>query len=329
MEIKDKQEKLKKLIAESRKKFGDVILDRESVKQCDVISTGSLAVDVATGIGGIPRGRVTEISGMESSGKTTLCLQVAAQAQKMGELVAYIDCEHALDGRYASNLGVDLDTIVLAQPETAEQIIAMLIDFCNSSLFGAIFVDSVAAMIPRAVLEGEVEDKHMALLARMMSQNLPKIFTAAARSNTAMIFVNQMRSTMGTSGPYGPTTTTTGGNALKFACSMRLQTAKSSKQKDGDMIIGNEVKVNVIKNKLAPPFTVAETSIKFGEGYDLNSEILDFGVKLNMIEKSGSWYSYNGERLGQGRDAVFQLFENSPEIKSDLHSKIRAMYNIP
>ena len=319
---------LEVVISEARKKYGDVIIDHNNVVKCDAISTNSLSVDIATGIGGIPKGRITEVSGQESSGKTTLMLQVIASAQANGDIAAYIDAEHALDGGYARNLGVDMSKLIVAQPDTAEQILSMTKDFLESGLFGIIVIDSVAAMVPKAVLEGEMEDQHMGVMARLMSKAIPKLLKPAAASNTAVVFVNQMRSTMGST-PYAPQSTTTGGNALKFYCSLRLQTARTGKVKDGDLIEGNTVKVTVNKNKLAPPFTEAESEIIFGEGFNVNREILNFGIALKMIEKSGSWYSYNGDRLGQGAKAVFEFLDQNQDVKYNLASQIRQAYNIP
>lgn len=324
-----KQDQLKKLLSETTKKYGEVVIDRSKIVPCSVIRTGSLAVDIATGIGGIPRGRITEISGEESSGKTTLTLQAIAEAQKGSGVCAFIDAEHALDAGYAKNLGVDMDNLIISQPDTAEQIVSICLDWSASNLFDMIVIDSVAAMIPRAVLEGDVEDKHMAIMGRLMSQNLPKLVKSVAKSDTALVFINQMRSNMGASGPHGPTTTTTGGKALKFYCSLRLQTSRIGSDKDGDLVTANRTKVKVSKNKLAPPFTEAETRIKFGEGYDYLSELIDIGVELKLVEKSGSWYSYNGERMGQGRENASSWLAATAGVKETLDAKIREMYNIP
>lgn len=262
---------------------------------------------------------------VHNSGKTTLMLQSIASAQKAG-LAAYIDAEHALDSGYAKNLGVDMSDLVVAQPETAEQTLALTKDFLDSGLFSAIVIDSVAAMIPKAVLNGEMEDQHMGVMARLMSKAIPQLLKPAASANTAVVFINQMRSTMGST-PYAPQTTTTGGNSLKFYSSLRLQTSKSTKLKDGDLIQGNEVKVSVVKNKMAPPFTEAASEIIFGEGYNLNREILNFGVSLDLIEKSGAWYTIAGERC-QGARSVFEFLDTNPDVVSDLLSKIRTAYNI-
>ena len=319
---------LTNLLKDTKKKYGEVVIDKSHITPCNVIRTGSLAVDIAVGIGGLPRGRVVEISGSESSGKTTLSLQCIAEAQKNGGICAFIDAEHALDAQYAKNLGVNMDELVVSQPDTAEEIVGICLDWAASGLFSMLVIDSVAAMIPRAVLEGEVEDKHMALMGRLMSQNLPKVVKAVAKTDTCMLFINQMRSNLGASGPYGPTTTTTGGRALKFYCSLRLETARTGSNKDGETVTGNKVNIKVLKNKLAAPFTVAETNIVFGEGFDVNSEIIDIGVALKLIEKSGSWYAYNGERMGQGRDNSGVFLNENQEIRNSLIDKIRQMYNI-
>lgn len=324
----EKQKAITALIGSTVKKYGEVIVDRSKIVPCDVIRSGSLAVDIATGIGGIPRGRISEVSGEESSGKTTLTLHAIANAQKTG-VAAYVDAEHALDPGYARNLGVNMDELVIAQPDTAEQILGVVMDLSESGLFNLIVIDSAAAMIPRAILEGEPGDQFMAIMGRLMSQQMPKLVKIAAKSNTGIFFVNQLRSNMGASGPYGPTTTTTGGRSLKFYCSMRFQTARTGSDKDGDLITGNKTKVKVSKNKLAPPFREAETMIRFGEGYDYNFELIDIGSQLKLIDKAGSWYSYQGERIGQGKDNASAFLNANPDIKDTLDAKIREMYNIP
>ncbi len=291
------------------------------VRDVPVISTGSLALDIALGIGGLPRGRVIEIYGPESSGKTTLTLQVIAEAQKMGGTCAFVDAEHALDPGYAQKLGVNVDDLLVSQPDTGEQALEITDMLVRSGAVDVVVVDSVAALTPKAEIEGEMGDSHMGLQARLMSQALRKLTANIKRSNTMVIFINQIRMKIGVM--FGNPETTTGGNALKFYSSVRLDIRRIGSIKVGDEIIGNETRVKVVKNKMAPPFKQAEFEIRYGTGISRQSEIIDLGVKLDLVEKSGAWYSYNGDRIGQGKDNARQFLVDNPEMASDIEAKIR------
>lgn len=327
----EKQKALNKVLGDATKKYGDIVLDKNKLAPCDVISTGSLAIDIAIGRGGIPRSRVTEVYGAESSGKTTLALQSIANAQKMpGGLCAFIDAEHALDGEYAKQLGVNLDDLVISQPETGEELMDLTFDLLSSGIFNMIVVDSVAGIIPKACLEGASEDQHMALLARLMSQQLGKISKRAATTNTAMVFLNQMRGTMGAT-KFAPQSEPMGGRAMRFWSSLRIQTSRTGTNKDGDGdAVSNEVDVKITKNKIAAPFKVAKTCIVFGEGFDVNKELIDYGVALKLIDKAGSWYSLadTKERMGQGTSGVAEYFSANPDVRNSMEAKIRSLYNI-
>jgi recombination protein RecA len=287
----------------------------------EVISTGSIGLDVALGIGGLPRGRVVEIYGPESSGKTTLATHVIAEAQKKGGMCAFIDAEHAFDSSYAKKLGVDIDNLLISQPDYGEQALEIADRLILSGALDVVVIDSVAALVPKSELEGEMGDSKMGLHARLMSQALRKLTATISKTNTICIFINQMREKIGVM--FGNPETTTGGNALKFYASVRLDIRRMTQVKDGDSAIGNHVKVKVVKNKVAPPFRAAEFDIIFGEGISKNGEIIDMGTELNVIQKSGSWYSYNNDKLGQGRDAVKQLLVDNPELAKELETKIR------
>ena len=291
------------------------------VRDVAVISTGSLALDIALGIGGLPRGRVVEIYGPESSGKTTLTLQVIAEAQKAGGTCAFVDAEHALDPGYAQKLGVNVDDLLVSQPDTGEQALEITDMLVRSGAVDVVVVDSVAALTPKAEIEGEMGDSHMGLQARLMSQALRKLTANIKRSNTMVIFINQIRMKIGVM--FGNPETTTGGNALKFYSSVRLDIRRIGSIKVGDEIIGNETRVKVVKNKMAPPFKQAEFEIRYGTGISRQSEILDLGVKLDLVEKSGAWYSYNGDRIGQGKDNARQFLVDNPEMAADIEAKIR------
>ncbi|MCA1798765.1 MAG: recombinase RecA [Xanthomonadaceae bacterium] len=292
------------------------------VRDVEVISTGSLALDIALGIGGLPRGRVIEIYGPESSGKTTLTLQVIAEAQKLGGTCAFVDAEHALDPGYAQKLGVNVDDLLVSQPDTGEQALEITDMLVRSGAVDVVVVDSVAALTPKAEIEGEMGDSHMGLQARLMSQALRKLTANIKRSNTMVIFINQIRMKIGVM--FGNPETTTGGNALKFYASVRLDIRRIGAIKVGDEVIGNETRVKVVKNKMAPPFKQAEFEIRYGTGISRQSEILDLGVKLDLVEKSGAWYSYNGDRIGQGKDNARQFLVDNPEIAADIDAKVRA-----
>ncbi len=301
-------------------RMGDATAD----KDVSVISTGSLGLDMALGIGGLPRGRVVEIYGPESSGKTTLTLQVVAQAQKMGGTAAFIDAEHALDPEYARKLGVNVDDLLVSQPDTGEQALEIADMLVRSGGVDVVVVDSVAALVPKAEIEGEMGDSHVGLQARLMSQALRKLTGNIKRSNTMVIFINQIRMKIGVM--FGSPETTTGGNALKFYASVRLDIRRIGAIKKGDEIVGNQTRVKVVKNKMAPPFRQAEFEIMYGEGCSREGEIVDMGSNANIIEKSGSWYSYDGERIGQGKDNAKQWLKDNPEVAKAIEQKIREIH---
>lgn len=284
------------------------------------IPTGALPLDAALGIGGVPRGRIIEVYGPESSGKTTLALQILAEAQALGGVVAFIDAEHALDPVYAARLGVDIDDVLISQPDFGEQALEICDMLVRSGAIDCVVIDSVAALVPRAEIEGEIGDTTVGLQARLMSQALRKLAGSLSKSNTTCIFINQLREKIGVM--FGNPETTTGGNALKFYASVRLDIRKVTSIKDGDTIIGNQVRVKVVKNKVAPPFRKAEFEITFGEGISKIGEIVDLGVEYGIIQKSGSWFSYNGSKLAQGRDATKALLKDNPELCEELEGLI-------
>jgi recombination protein RecA len=298
-----------------------MIMGEKAETQQEVISTGSIGLDVALGIGGLPRGRVIEIYGPESSGKTTIATHVIAEAQKKGGMCAFIDAEHAFDSSYAKKLGVDVDNLLISQPDYGEQALEIADRLILSGALDVVVVDSVAALVPKSELEGEMGDSKMGLHARLMSQALRKLTATISKTNTICIFINQLREKIGVM--FGNPETTTGGNALKFYASVRLDIRRMTQVKDGDEAIGNHVKVKVVKNKVAPPFRAAEFDIIFGEGISKTGEIIDMGTELGIIQKSGSWYSYNNDKLGQGRDAVKQLMADNPEMAKEIEGKIR------
>ena len=297
-------------------KLGDV-----TVSDVDAISTGSLALDMALGVGGLPRGRIIEIYGPESSGKTTVALHVVAEAQKMGGEAAFIDAEHALDPVYAKNLGVDIDNLIVAQPDNGEQALDIAEALVRSGALDVIVIDSVAALVPRAEIEGEMGDTHVGVLARLMSQALRKLTAIINRSGTVVIFINQLREKVGVM--YGNPETTPGGRALKFFSSVRLDVRKSEVIKNGTEIVGNKTRVKVVKNKVAPPFKVAEFDIMYGEGISREGNILDFAVENDIIKKSGAWFSYNGEKIGQGRDNVRKYMQENKEFTDEVDRQVR------
>ena len=298
--------------------------DGTAVRDIDVISTGSLALDVALGIGGVPRGRVVEIYGPESSGKTTLTLHVVSECQKLGGTAAFIDAEHALDPGYAEKLGVNVDELLISQPDTGEQALEIADMLVRSGAVDVVVVDSVAALTPKAEIEGEMGDAHVGLQARLMSQALRKLTANIKRSNTLVIFINQIRMKIGVM--FGNPETTTGGNALKFYASVRMDIRRTGAIKRGDEVIGNETRVKVVKNKLAPPFKEANFEILYGEGISRLGEVLELGVKEGLVEKSGAWYSYNGERIGQGKENARQFLKDNPEIATEIETRLRAVY---
>lgn len=324
---KESSEKLKALkltIDKIDKDFGKgsvMMMNEKGITEIEVVSTGSIGLDTALGIGGIPRGRVIEIYGPESSGKTTIATHIIAEAQKKGGICAIIDAEHAFDSGYAQKLGVDVDNLLISQPDYGEQALEIADRLILSGALDVVVIDSVAALVPKSELEGEMGDSKMGLQARLMSQALRKLTATIHKTNTICIFINQLREKIGVM--FGNPETTTGGNALKFYSSVRLDIRRMSQIKDGDEAIGNRVKVKVVKNKVAPPFKAAEFDIIFGEGISKNGEIIDMGVELAIIQKSGSWYSYNSDKLGQGRDSVKQILVDNPEMANEIEGKIR------
>jgi len=300
-------------------RMGDV----GTVRSLEAISTGSLGLDVALGVGGVPKGRVIEVYGPESSGKTTLALHVVAEAQKLGGTAAFVDAEHALDPSYAERLGVDMDELLVSQPDTGEQALEITDMLVRSGAVDVVVVDSVAALTPKAEIEGEMGDSHVGLQARLMSQALRKLTANIKRSNCAVVFINQIRMKIGVM--FGNPETTTGGNALKFYASVRLDIRRTGAIKKGEEVIGNETKVKVVKNKVAPPFKQVNFDILYGEGISREGEIIDLGVQQGVIEKSGAWYSYGGDRVGQGKDNVRGFLRENADLARDIEAKIRAL----
>src|ERR1700709_887668 len=298
-----------------------MMMNEKSTEPMEVVSTGSIGLDVALGIGGLPRGRVIEIYGPESSGKTTVATHVIAEAQKKGGMCAFIDAEHAFDSNYAKKLGVDIDNLLISQPDYGEQALEIADRLILSGAVDVVVIDSVAALVPKAELEGEMGDSKMGLHARLMSQALRKLTSTISKTNTICIFINQLREKIGVM--FGNPETTTGGNALKFYASVRLDIRRMAQIKDGDAAVGNRVKVKVGKNKVAPPFRQAEFDIVFGEGISKMGEIVDMGVELGIVNKSGSWFSYGTDKLGQGRDTVKQLLQDNPALADEIEAKIR------
>ena len=296
-------------------KMGD-----DHVQEVEVIPTGSIALNAALGVGGYPKGRIIEIYGPESSGKTTLAIHAIAEAQKAGGIAAFIDAEHAFDRFYAAKLGVDIDNLWISQPDNGEQALEIAEQLIRSSAIDIIVIDSVAALTPKAEIEGDMGDNKVGLQARLMSQALRKLTSAISKTNTTCIFINQLREKIGVM--FGNPETTTGGNALKFYASLRLDIRRATQLKDGEEVIGNQVRVKVVKNKVAPPFRKAEFDIMFGEGISRSGEIIDLGAELGIIKKSGSWYSYNDTKLGQGRDAAKQCIQDNPELADELEKLI-------
>jgi recombination protein RecA len=324
MEKTEKFKALKLTMDKIDKDFGKgsvMMMNEKTNMEIEVISTGSIGLDVALGIGGLPKGRVVEIYGPESSGKTTLAIHVIAEAQKKGGMCAFIDAEHAFDSVYAKKLGVDIDNLLISQPDYGEQALEIADRLILSGALDVVVIDSVAALVPKSELEGEMGDSKMGLQARLMSQALRKLTATIHKTNSCCIFINQLREKIGVM--FGNPETTTGGNALKFYASVRLDIRRMTQIKDGDEAIGNHVKVKVVKNKVAPPFRQAEFDIIYGEGISKVGEIIDMGVELGIVQKSGSWFSYNGDKLGQGRDSVKQLMLDNPEMANEIENKIR------
>ena len=322
----DKEKALDAALSQIEKAFGKGSIMRMGQDNAHVdiegISTGSLGLDMALGIGGLPRGRIVEIYGPESSGKTTLALSVVAQAQKKGGTCAFIDAEHALDPSYAKKIGVDLENLLISQPDAGEQALEIADTLVRSGAIDVLVVDSVAALVPKAELEGEMGDSHMGLQARLMSQALRKLTSTIARSNTLVIFINQIRMKIGVM--FGNPETTTGGNALKFYASVRLDIRSTGKIKDKEDIIGSQTRVKIVKNKVAPPFKVVDFDIMYGEGISKTGELVDLGIKANVIEKSGAWFSYNGDKIGQGRENAKIFLKEHPDIALEIENKIKA-----
>jgi recombination protein RecA len=320
----DKQKALDAALAQIDRAFGKgsaMRLGSREAVQIEVISTGSLGLDIALGVGGLPRGRVVEIYGPESSGKTTLALHAVAEAQKTGGIAAFVDAEHALDPVYARKLGVDVDNLIVSQPDTGEQALEIVDTLVRSNAVDILIIDSVAALVPRAEIEGEMGDSHVGLQARLMSQSLRKLTGSISKSKCLVIFINQLRMKIGVM--YGNPETTTGGNALKFYASVRLDIRRTGQIKDRDDIVGNTTRVKVVKNKVAPPFKQVEFDIMYGEGVSKIGEILDLGVKAGIVEKSGAWFSYDSVRIGQGRENAKTYLKENPEMATRLERAIR------
>ena len=330
MDDKERTRALENALSQIEKQFGKGSIlrlgSKDAIVPVSVISTGSISLDAALGVGGLPRGRVIEIFGPESSGKTTIALQVIAEAQKKGGIAAFIDVEHALDPAYARKLGVDIDNLLVSQPDYGEQALEITNTLTSSGQIDVLVVDSVAALVPKAELEGEMGDSHMGLQARLMSQALRKLTGVVSRSRTCLIFINQIREKIGVM--FGNPETTTGGRALKFYASVRLDIRRIAAIKDGDAVVGNRTKVKVVKNKVASPFREAEFDIIYGEGVSKEGDLIDLGVAQNLVEKSGSWFSYKGERIGQGRENARQFLKDNPDIRQNLDSELRKVLGL-
>jgi recombination protein RecA len=326
----DKNKALAAALSQIEKQFGKGSVmrlgDHDVSRDIQSVSTGSLGLDIALGVGGLPRGRVVEIYGPESSGKTTLTLQVIAEMQKMGGTAAFIDAEHALDPNYAGKLGVDVDNLLVSQPDTGEQALEIADMLVRSGSVDVVVIDSVAALTPKAEIEGEMGDSHMGLQARLMSQALRKLTANIKRTNTLVIFINQIRMKIGVM--FGSPETTTGGNALKFYASVRLDIRRIGAIKKGDEIVGNETKVKVVKNKVSPPFKEAFFDILYGQGISREGEIIELGVLHKFVDKSGAWYAYNGEKIGQGKDNAREYLKEHPEIAQEIEAKVRAAVGV-
>ena len=325
MDEKERARTLGLTLAQIEKQFGKGSIVRlgskEAVVQVAAISSGSISLDHALGVGGFPRGRIIEIFGPESSGKTTIALQVIAEAQKVGGMAAFIDVEHALDPAYARKLGVDVDNLLVSQPDYAEQALEITSALIVSGSIDVLVVDSVAALVPKSELDGEMGDSHMGLQARLMSQAMRKLTGHVSKSNTCLVFINQIREKIGVM--FGNPETTTGGRALKFYSSVRADIRRIAAIKEGEVVVGNRTKVKIVKNKVAPPFREAEFDIIYGEGISREGDLIDLGVAQNLVEKSGSWYSYKGDRIGQGRENARQFLKDNPDIRQQLDTELR------
>ncbi|MCR4661494.1 MAG: recombinase RecA [Clostridia bacterium] len=329
--VVDKKKALEDVIAQINKAYGKgsiMPLGENRISYSDnSISTGCLAIDVATGIGGIPRGRITEIFGPESSGKTTLALQVIAQCQRQGGVCAFIDAENALDPQYAEALGVDLDSVLISQPDDGDQAINILRDLVNSGAVDLVVVDSVAALVPKAELEGDMENANIGQQARLMSKAMRMVGGVVFRTNTCVIFINQLREKVGVM--FGSPETTPGGRALKFYASMRIDVRKTDQLKTGGDAYGNKAKIKIVKNKMASPFKTAEVELIFGKGFSNEASILDMAIEKKIVEKSGSWFSYNDEKIAQGKEKCIDYLENNPEVFNEIENKVREAYGLP
>ncbi len=327
----EKAKALQAALAQIEKQFGKGTIMRlgegEAIDDIQVVSTGSLGLDVALGVGGLPRGRVVEIYGPESSGKTTLTLQVIAQMQKLGGTCAFVDAEHALDVQYAQKLGVNLQEMLISQPDTGEQALEIVDSLVRSGAVDLIVIDSVAALTPKAEIEGDMGDSLPGLQARLMSQALRKLTATIKKTNCMVIFINQIRMKIGVM--FGSPETTTGGNALKFYASVRIDIRRTGSIKKGEDVVGSETKVKVVKNKVAPPFKTAEFDILYGEGISREGEVVDLGVLHKVVEKSGAWYAYNGEKIGQGRENAREFLRENPDLSREIENKIRVALNVP
>jgi len=325
MEVQQKEKTLDLAISQIEKQFGQGSIMRmgeDSIVKIESISTGSISLDAALGIGGIPRGRVTEIYGPESSGKTTLTLHIIAEAQKTGGYAAFIDAEHAMDPEYAKKLGVDTDNLLVSQPDTGEQALDITETLVRSGALDVIVIDSVAALVPKAELDGDMGDSHMGLQARLMSQALRKLTGSVSKSRTSVIFINQIRYKIGVM--FGSPETTTGGNALKFYASIRLDIRRIGQIKEGDQVVGNRTRVKVVKNKVAPPFKNTEFDIMYGEGISYEGDLLDLAVQADIVNKMGAWYSYNKEKIGQGRENAKRYLQDNENVRNEIETGVKA-----
>ena len=325
MEVQQKEKTLDLAISQIEKQFGQGSIMRmgeDSIVKIESISTGSISLDAALGIGGIPRGRITEIYGPESSGKTTLTLHIIAEAQKTGGYAAFIDAEHAMDPEYAKKLGVDTDNLLISQPDTGEQALDITETLVRSGALDIIVIDSVAALVPKAELDGDMGDSHMGLQARLMSQALRKLTGSVSKSRTAVIFINQIRHKIGVM--FGSPETTTGGNALKFYASIRLDIRRIGQIKEGDQVVGNRTRVKVVKNKVAPPFKNTEFDIMYGEGISYEGDLLDLAVQADIVNKMGAWYSYNKEKIGQGRENAKRYLQDNENVRNEIETGVKA-----
>ena len=325
MEVQQKEKTLDLAISQIEKQFGQGSIMRmgeDSIVKIESISTGSISLDAALGIGGIPRGRITEIYGPESSGKTTLTLHIIAEAQKTGGYAAFIDAEHAMDPEYAKKLGVDTDNLLISQPDTGEQALDITETLVRSGALDIIVIDSVAALVPKAELDGDMGDSHMGLQARLMSQALRKLTGSVAKSRTSVIFINQIRHKIGVM--FGSPETTTGGNALKFYASIRLDIRRIGQIKEGDQVVGNRTRVKVVKNKVAPPFKNTEFDIMYGEGISYEGDLLDLAVQADIVNKMGAWYSYNKEKIGQGRENAKRYLQDNENVRNEIEAGVKA-----